>query len=65
MNMPNRPAVSIYHHSFMTADVATRLRTLNNINDENPGGNPLTHIRRWREINKPRLTNQQLALTDE
>lgn len=53
------------YETFWTHDLQGRLRLFNSISDENKADLVRTHVERWRDANRDRLTPEQLAMIEE
>ena len=65
MTPPDNRPDSVDYDTFMRGDVQTRIRTFNEVSAENRADLVATHIRRWIDANKHRLSDEQLGITGE
>jgi hypothetical protein len=65
VSMTAQAPVPVTYEAFCKLDQETRRRTFNEATAENRADLVRTHIERWQEANRDRLTPQQLALLKE
>jgi hypothetical protein len=65
MTNSDLPPGTVDYDTFMASDLQGRLRTFNAVSAENRAILVSTHIRRWRDANKTRLSPEQLGLIAE